>query len=109
MLWVNKSCSANRMATTIKARNKKVCYMYIGGGALDPVVSKLLYGLAIVCQNWKWAAFAHAAARVAGHACANDLGAFSESLVLSGENAEEDAASALGSASTSFIRHCEET
>ena len=109
MLWVNKSCGTNRMATTIKTHKKRVCYMYVGGGALDPVVSRHLFGVVIVCQNWKWAAFAHAAARVAGHACANDLGAFSESLVISGENAEVGAASAMGTASTSFIRHCEET
>ena len=83
--------------------------MYVGGGALDPVVSHLLCGIVIVCQNWKWAAFAHAAARVTGHACANDLGAFSESLVISGESAEEGAATAVGTASTSYIRHCEKT
>ena len=88
------------MATTIKTHKKKVCYMYIGGGALDPVVSKLLYGLVIVCQNWKWAAFAHAAARVAGHTCSNDLEAFSVPLVIDSENGEQDAASAMGSPST---------
>ena len=82
--------------------------MYLGGGALDPAVSNHLSGIVIVCQNWKWAAYAHAAARVAGHACDNDLGAFSESLVISGENAEVGPASAMGSATTSFIRHCEE-
>ena len=62
----------------------------------------------VVCQNWKWAAIAHAAARVAGHACANDLGAFSESLVIGGENAEEGEASAMGSSSAAFIQHCED-
>ena len=44
-------------------------------------------GLHAFAQVCRWAALAHAAARVAGLTCTNDLGAFTEELMIDSESA----------------------
>ena len=114
-LWWRKSCRFSRMATAITAGNQDMCYMYLGGGAVDDVVSKLIHGIVVVCKTWKWAAFAHSAARIAGMTCANNVKAFSEDLVIPcgntsqelTEDTRSDAQPAMQSATAAFIRECD--
>ena len=82
-------------------------YMYHGGGAVDNAMPFLLGGLVVLCKNWRWAAFAHAAARVAGLTSHNHLEHFSEELVIPFEDEGNDAAAMKSSATTDFTQKCE--
>ena len=61
MLWFNKACRSNRIATTIvdiqkRKGKKRRWYAYLGGGAVDHNQSKLMQGLVILAKDWDWAA-----------------------------------------------------
>ena len=81
-LWFNKSCHSNLIATTVKKGQKKLVYMYLGGGGVDYEQSPLLQGIVVVCKAWRWAAFAYAAVRLAGLACGNCIGPLRDTLML---------------------------
>ena len=88
---LTKGCQSGRIAAAIKAKGKNVLYMYVGGGAVDHEQSYLLGGLVVICKNWRWAALASAAARVAGLASNNFLGSLSPALVIPFDDEASDA------------------
>ena len=82
--------------------------MYIGGGAVDNDQSFLIGGLVVVCKNWRWAALAHAASRLAGQVCHNSLGPISPELVLPDNSRSVDATTPEAAADWQFHEYCNE-
>jgi len=96
------------MATCIKIDRKSVVYMYVGGGAVDHDQSKLLGGLVVVCESWKWAAVIYTAARIAGLASNNYFGNIDQELVISADDDDTDNNATALQPRCDFPKMCEE-
>ena len=61
----------------------------------------------VICKNWRWAALAYAAARVAGLASKNFLDSFSHELVIPFHDEASDSTASELSPDGAFLELCE--
>ena len=59
LLWFNKACSSNRLATCLQnqsPRKTEPLYMYVGGGWIDAFQSSSVGNVVCTAKSWWWAA-----------------------------------------------------